>query len=40
MIGGVALALDQIAGLEIDEPIRTGPTGFRFAGASRELAPL
>ena len=25
MIGGVALALDQIAGLEIDEPIRTGP---------------
>ena len=25
MIGGIALAFDQIAGLEVDEPIRAGP---------------
>src|SRR5215472_15718898 len=25
MVGGITLAFDQIAGLEIDEPVRAGP---------------
>jgi hypothetical protein len=36
----IALAFDEIARRKVDEPIRNVPIRYRFAGASRQLAPL